>query len=257
MSSPFASTSLVSPPILTAWAYVPKLDMFLASLTNVGLGANQKTVVGAMKVFKKWLWHKGQVVDVTWSQENELQKWCMAWYVENSGAAWLASFKANFAPIPLLIDEHLAFLLADDGPFLVSSPSALKVTAFVKPLVQMDLACQDCKWAEAAAQSTAIMLAKQEAELLAEQRVALAELSAKRMANTQAAGFLEAVEVGAVTGGDAVGTGEAAMAGLAVPAVEAAVADKSADESAAQDDEEADDKDEVPTTPKKSSNHWR
>ncbi|KAG6894107.1 hypothetical protein C0992_007475 [Termitomyces sp. T32_za158] len=58
MSSPSASTSLVSPAVLAARAYVPKLDMFLASLANVGPGADQKTVVGAMKVFKKWLWHK-------------------------------------------------------------------------------------------------------------------------------------------------------------------------------------------------------
>ncbi|KAG6880669.1 hypothetical protein C0992_003086, partial [Termitomyces sp. T32_za158] len=78
MSSPSTSTSLVSPAVLAARAYVPKLDMFLASLANVGPGADQKTVVGAMKVFEKWLWHKGQAVDVTWSRENELREWCMA-----------------------------------------------------------------------------------------------------------------------------------------------------------------------------------
>ncbi|KAG6870929.1 hypothetical protein C0992_012100, partial [Termitomyces sp. T32_za158] len=96
MSSPSASTSLVSPAVLAAWAFVPKLDMFLASIANVGTGADQKTVVGAMRVFKKWLWHKGQAAEVLWSRESELWEWCMARYVENAGAAWLAPFEANF-----------------------------------------------------------------------------------------------------------------------------------------------------------------
>ncbi|KAG6881226.1 hypothetical protein C0992_001566, partial [Termitomyces sp. T32_za158] len=96
MSSPSASTSLVSPAVLAARAFVPKLDMFLASLANVGMGADQKTVVGAMRVFEKWLWHKGQAAEVTWCWEHELQEWCMAQYMENVGAAWLAPFEANF-----------------------------------------------------------------------------------------------------------------------------------------------------------------
>ncbi|KAG6869825.1 hypothetical protein C0992_001879, partial [Termitomyces sp. T32_za158] len=96
MSSPSASTSLISPAVLAARAYVPKLDMFFASLANVGTGADQKMVVGAMRVFEKWLWHKGQAVEVTWSREHELREWCMARYVENAGAAWLAPFEANF-----------------------------------------------------------------------------------------------------------------------------------------------------------------
>ncbi|KAG6876073.1 hypothetical protein C0992_001054 [Termitomyces sp. T32_za158] len=153
MSSPSISTSLISPAVLAAWAYVLKLDMFLASLTNVGPGADQKTVVGAMKVFEKWLWHKGQVVDVTWSRENELREWCMAQYVENAGAAWLPPFEANFAPAPPSIDKELASLLADDGPFTLWTelfPDS-KVAAYVKPLVQLDLAHQERKWAEAAA----------------------------------------------------------------------------------------------------------
>ncbi|KAG6874340.1 hypothetical protein C0992_007870 [Termitomyces sp. T32_za158] len=74
MSSPSASTLLIAPAVLAAQAYVPKLDMFLASLANVGPGADQQMVVGAMRVFEKWLWHKGQAVEVTWSWENELQE---------------------------------------------------------------------------------------------------------------------------------------------------------------------------------------
>ncbi|KAG6885566.1 hypothetical protein C0992_005033 [Termitomyces sp. T32_za158] len=149
MSSPSASTSLVSPAVLTAQAYVPKLDMFLASLTNVGPGANQKTVVGAMKT-----------------------------------------------PAPPSIDEQLASLLADDGPFTLWTElsSDSKVAAYVKPLVQMDLARQERQWAEAAAQSAAIMSAEREAELLEEQRVALAKFLAKHTADAWVAGFLETVE---------------------------------------------------------------
>ncbi|KAG6884612.1 hypothetical protein C0992_006018 [Termitomyces sp. T32_za158] len=199
MSSPSASTLLVSPAVLAARAFVLKLDMFLASLANVSTGADQKMVVGAMKVFEKWLWYKGQVVDVTWSQENKLREWCMAQYVENAGAAWLASFEANFLWTELSPDS--------------------KVTAYVKSLVQLDLARPEHTWVEAAAQSAAIMSAEQEAELLAERRVALADLSAKRMADAQSAGFLEEVGVGAASGGDAVEMGEV------VAEVEAAAAE--------------------------------
>ncbi|KAG6874680.1 hypothetical protein C0992_006993 [Termitomyces sp. T32_za158] len=213
MSSPSASTSLVSPAVLTAWAYVLKLDMFLASLANIGPGADQKTVVGAMKVFKKWLWHKGQA-----------------------------------APVPPSIEKQLASLLVDDGPFTVSDPPAPKVAAYVKPLVQMDLAHQERQWAEAAAQSAAIMSAEREAELLEERRVALVALSAKRTAEAQAAGFLEAV--GTAGGGDAVETGEAA-AGSAVATVEAATAEPAEESEALENDDDADNEDKVLAMPKR------
>ncbi|KAG6894144.1 hypothetical protein C0992_007348 [Termitomyces sp. T32_za158] len=238
MSSPPASTSLISSAVLAARAYVPKLDMFLASFANVGPGADQKTVVSAMKVFEKWLWHKDQTVDVIWSWENELWEWCMAWYMKNSGAAWLASFKANFAPISPSIDEQLVSLLADDGPFMVQSASP------------MDLACQERQWADAATQSAAIMLAEREAELLEKWRVALAKLLAKRTADAQVAGFLEAVEVGATSGGDVVGTGEAAERS-AVAAVEAAAAEPADESEAPKANDDADDKDDVLVTPKR------
>ncbi|KAG6887914.1 hypothetical protein C0992_010222 [Termitomyces sp. T32_za158] len=244
MSSPSASTLLISPAVLAAQAFVPKLDMFLASLANVGTGADQKTVVGAMKVFKKWLWHKGQAAEVTWSQEHELREWCIVRYVENAGAAWLAPFEANFAPAPPSIDEQLASLLADDGPFTVSNLPAPKVAAYVKPLVQMDLACQEHQWAEAAAQSAAIMLAEREAELLEERRRVLAEFSAKRTADAWAAGFLEVGEEGAASSGEAVETGETAAE------VEAA-AEPAEESEAPEDEDNADDEDKVPVTPKK------
>ncbi|KAG6884173.1 hypothetical protein C0992_006823, partial [Termitomyces sp. T32_za158] len=149
------------------------------------------------------------------------------------------------APIPLLIDEHLASLLADDGPFSLwteLSPDS-KVAAYVKLLVQMDLARQDRKWVEAAAQSAAIMSAEREAELLAEQRVALADLSAKHMADAWVAGFLEMV--GAEAGGDVVGTGEAA-AGLAVPVVEVAATEPVDESEVPEDNDNADDEDKTP-----------
>ncbi|KAG6875856.1 hypothetical protein C0992_002063, partial [Termitomyces sp. T32_za158] len=96
MSSPSASTSLISLAVFADQAYVPKLDMFLASLANVGPGADHRMVVGAMRVFKKWLWHKGQAAGVMWSQEEEMQEWYVVQYMENLGAAWLAPFEANF-----------------------------------------------------------------------------------------------------------------------------------------------------------------
>ncbi|KAG6872372.1 hypothetical protein C0992_009644, partial [Termitomyces sp. T32_za158] len=214
MSSPSASTSLVSLAVLAARAYVPKLDMFLASIANVGTGADQKTVVGAMRVFKKWLWHKGQAAEVTWSREK----------------------------------EQLASLLADDGPFTVSDPPALHCLRRAPgpdgPGVSR------ASVAEAAAQSAAIMSAEREVELLKEQRVALAALSAKRTAEAQAAGFLEMGEAGAASGGEAVEMGEAA-AGSAVAAVEAATAELAEESEAPETDDGADDEDEVPATPKR------
>ncbi|KAG6869797.1 hypothetical protein C0992_001948, partial [Termitomyces sp. T32_za158] len=120
-----------------------------------------------------------------------------------------------------------------------------KVAAYVEPLVQMDLARQERQWAEAAAQSAAIMSAEREAELLEERRVALAALSAKRTAEAQAAGFLEVGEAGAATGGEAVETGKAA-AGSAV-----ATAEPAEESKAPESDDGADDEDKVPTTPKR------
>ncbi|KAG6894015.1 hypothetical protein C0992_007837 [Termitomyces sp. T32_za158] len=165
--------------------------------------------------------------------------------MENAGAAWLASFKANFAPAPPSIDKQLASLLVDDGPFTLwteLSPDS-KVAAYVEPLVQMDLVHQERQWAEAATQSAAIMSAEQEAELLEERRVALAKFLAKHTADAWAAGFLEAVEVGAATSGDAVGTGEAAE--------EAAAAEPVDESEAPEDEDDADDEDKVPVTPKR------
>ncbi|KAG6874250.1 hypothetical protein C0992_007973 [Termitomyces sp. T32_za158] len=118
----------------------------------------------------------------------------------------------------------------------------------------MDLARQEHKWAEAAAQSAAIMSAEQEAELLEEWRVVLAELMAGHMADAQVAGFLETEEVVAETGGQAVGTGEtvlqeaAAAEELAVTVVEAVAAE----ESAGKSDEEADNEDKAPVMPKRA-----
>ncbi|KAG6893017.1 hypothetical protein C0992_011552, partial [Termitomyces sp. T32_za158] len=109
----------------------------------------------------------------------------------------------------------------------------------------MDLARQERQWAEAAAQSAAIMSAEQEAELLEERRVALAALLAKRTAEAQAAGFLEVGEAGAATGGEAVEMGEAA-AGSAAATVEPAE-----EFEAPETDNGADNEDEVPATPKR------
>ncbi|KAG6894258.1 hypothetical protein C0992_006905, partial [Termitomyces sp. T32_za158] len=138
-----------------------------------------------------------------------------------------------------------------------------KVAAYIEPLVQMDLACQERMWVEAATQSAAVMSAEQEAELLQEQRAVLAEHTAKRMAKAQAAGFLVVEPVSAKTGSEVVGTEEAVLqeAGvdepeaaeeLTVPAGDAVAAEESVVESEAQDnEEEVDDKDEAPVMPKK------
>ncbi|KAG6893090.1 hypothetical protein C0992_011293, partial [Termitomyces sp. T32_za158] len=123
-----------------------------------------------------------------------------------------------------------------------------KVAAYIKPLVQMDLAHQERQWAEAAAQSAAIMLAEWEAELLEEQRVALAVFLAKGTADAQVAGFLEAVEVGAASGGNAVETGET------VAEVEVAAAEPADESEAPEDEDNADNEDEVPVTPKRVPN---
>ncbi|KAG6893630.1 hypothetical protein C0992_009266, partial [Termitomyces sp. T32_za158] len=108
----------------------------------------------------------------------------------------------------------------------------------------MDLARQEHQWAEAAAPSAAIMSAEQEAELLEERRLALAEFLAKRTADAQAAGFLEVGEEGAASGGEAVETGETAAE------VEAA-AEPAEESEAPEDEDDAGDEDKVLVTPKK------
>ncbi|KAG6892324.1 hypothetical protein C0992_000917 [Termitomyces sp. T32_za158] len=110
--------SLVSPAVLATWAYVPKIDTFFSSLANVGPEADRWTIVGAMRVFEKWLGHRGKAPEVTWSREEELKAWCTAWYAEHVGEVWLAPFKANFAPASPLLEDQLANLLGNEGESL-------------------------------------------------------------------------------------------------------------------------------------------
>ncbi|KAG6873573.1 hypothetical protein C0992_008560 [Termitomyces sp. T32_za158] len=150
-SSAHAPPSLVPPAVLAAQAYVPKIDTFFSSLANVGPEADRRTIVGAMRVFEKWLGHRGKAPEVTWSQEEELRAWCMARYAEHVGEVWLAPFKANFTPAPPSLEDQLADLLGNEGESLSLeaesggltlwtelSPDS-KVNVYVRPLVKLDL----------------------------------------------------------------------------------------------------------------------
>ncbi|KAG6875275.1 hypothetical protein C0992_004500 [Termitomyces sp. T32_za158] len=219
MSSLSARTPnfLVSPAVLVTQACIPKIDKFFASLANISPEANWKTI--------KWLGHWGKALEVTWSREQELQDWCMAWYVEHAGEAWLASFKANFAPTSPLLEDQLANLLEDESGGLT-------------------LDWQVCRWAEAAEQQSVELLVEEEQALLQER----AALMASTVAAGQVAGFLppETLAAGISTSGPSADT--AAMVEVVeVPPVETlAVA---AEEESAEED--ADDED-VPSTPKRS-----
>ncbi|KAG6896335.1 hypothetical protein C0992_008923 [Termitomyces sp. T32_za158] len=216
MSSPSASTFLISPAGLAAWAYVPKVEMFLASLANVGSETDQKTVVGTMWVFKKWLWHKGQAPSVMWSREEHLWSWCIAQYMEHAGEAWLAPFEANF-----------------------------KVAAYMEPLVQMDLVHQEHMWAEAAKQRLVQLLAEQEQAFPWEQ----AAFMGTKMAEGQMAGFLapEMSMAGVSTSGPSTDT-KAVVEAVEAPPVE--LLEVAGEEVLAEED--ADNEDNTPVTFKRS-----
>ncbi|KAG6886718.1 hypothetical protein C0992_002676 [Termitomyces sp. T32_za158] len=186
MSSSTASIFLISPAVLATWTYVPKLDLFLASISNVGPD-DQKTVVGAMWVFEKWLWHKGRAPEVTWSWAEELQEWCTAQYGEHAGVDWLVAFKATFAPIPPLLEDQLAMLLEDESGGLMTELSLnSKVDVYVKLLVEMELDWQAQRWAGAAKQQLVELSLEEEQALLWEQ----AALMVSTTAAGQVAGFL-------------------------------------------------------------------
>ncbi|KAG6887202.1 hypothetical protein C0992_000117 [Termitomyces sp. T32_za158] len=167
MSSLSAHTpdSLIPPAILAAQAYVLKIDKFFASLVNVGLEANRKTIVSAIRIFEKWLSHRGKAPEVTWSRKQELQDWCIAWYAEHVGEMWLVPFEANFAPAPPSLEDQLANLLEDKSGGLTLwtelSPNS-KVDMYVKPLVELELDQQAYCWAEAARQWLVELSAEQE-----------------------------------------------------------------------------------------------
>ncbi|KAG6881927.1 hypothetical protein C0992_013112, partial [Termitomyces sp. T32_za158] len=179
-SSTRVPPSLVPPTVLAARAYVPKIDTFFSSLANVSPEADRRTIVGAMRVFEKWLGHRGKAPEVSWSREEELRAWCTARYAEHVGEAWLAPFEANFAPAPPSLEDQLADLLGNEGESLeaasggltVSEPPPAKVDVYVCPLVELDLDRQAAIWAEAAEQRSIELTAEQE-EMLMRERAAL------------------------------------------------------------------------------------
>ncbi|KAG6875780.1 hypothetical protein C0992_002381, partial [Termitomyces sp. T32_za158] len=162
---------LVSPAILATQAYVPKIDTFFSFLANVSLEADQRTIVGAMKIFKKWLKHCSKAPE----------------YAEHVGEVWLAPFKANFALAPSLLEDQLADLLgnkgesllleAESGGLMVSESPFAKVNVYIWPLVKLDLDWQAAIWAEAAEQRSVELTVEQE-EVLMQDGVNASELVA-------------------------------------------------------------------------------
>ncbi|KAG6884450.1 hypothetical protein C0992_006303 [Termitomyces sp. T32_za158] len=240
MSSSTASTSLVSPAVLAAQAYVPKLDMFLASFANIGPEANQKMVV----------------------QAKELWKWCCMRYEKHKGADWLAPFETPFAPILPLLEDQLTTLLEDEiGGLTLWTELSLdsKVDVYVKPLMEIELDRQACWCAEAAKQQSAELLLEEEQALLRK----WAALMASTMAAGQAAGFLalETSVAGMSIGSPimglvatrammAVAGGAEVVSEPSVLTVEAVVAGEG--ESADKSDDQADNEDKAPVTPKRA-----
>ncbi|KAG6894131.1 hypothetical protein C0992_007408 [Termitomyces sp. T32_za158] len=190
-SSTRTPASLVPPAILAAQAYVPKIDTFFSSLANVGLEADRRTIVGGMRVFEKWLRHRGKAPEVTWSQKEELQAWCMAQYAEHVGEVWLAPFKAHFAPVPPSLEDQLANLLGneDEGLSLEAESRGLtlwtelspdsKVNVYIWPLVKLDLDWQAAIWAEAAEQQLVELTVEQEEVLMWERATLIVQCTAE------------------------------------------------------------------------------
>ncbi|KAG6871576.1 hypothetical protein C0992_010686 [Termitomyces sp. T32_za158] len=255
-SSTRVPPSLVPPAVLAARAYVPKIDTFFSSLANVGPEADRRTIVGAMRVFEKWLGHRGKAPEVSWSREEELRAWCTARYAEHVGEAWLAPFEANFAPAPPSLEDQLADLLGNEGESLEAASGGLtlwtelspdsKVDVYVRPLVELDLDWQAAIWAEAAEQRSVELTVEQEEILLRERAALIAQHTAKG----RAAGILPPASE-PVAGPSGVNAPEPVAA---EPAKSAAVAEGSDYEggSSNHSDEEEDNEEIIPQTPKRS-----
>ncbi|KAG6883253.1 hypothetical protein C0992_009312 [Termitomyces sp. T32_za158] len=249
MSSPSASTLLVSPAVLAAQAYVLKIDTFFSSLANVGLEADQRTIVGAMRVFEKWLGHRGKAPKVTWSQKEELRAWCTAQYAERVGEA----------PAPPLLEDQLADLLGNEGKSLALeaesggltlwtelSPDS-KVDVYVRPLVELDLNRQAAIWAEAAEQRSVELTAEQEEILMWEQ----AALITQRTAEGRAAGILPPAPEPVVGPSRVNAPKPVAAEAVKLTAVAEGSNYKGGSSGHSDKDKEEDDK-EIPQTPKRS-----
>ncbi|KAG6873583.1 hypothetical protein C0992_008542 [Termitomyces sp. T32_za158] len=258
-SSTCAPPSLVPPAILATQVYVPKIDTFFSFLANVGSEADRRTIVGAMRVFEKWLGHRGKAPEVTWSREEELKAWCTARYTKHVGEVWLAPFEANFAPALPLLEDQLANLLGNEGKSLALeaesrgltlwtelSPDS-KVDVYVRPLVELDLDRQAAIWAEAAEQWSVELTVEQE-EVLMQERAALI---AQRTAEGRVAGILPPAPE-PVAGPSGVNAPKPVAAKTVKSTAVAEGSDYEGGSSGhSNKDEEEDDK-EIPQTPKRS-----
>ncbi|KAG6875324.1 hypothetical protein C0992_004306 [Termitomyces sp. T32_za158] len=258
-SSTCASPSLVPPAVLAARAYVPKIDTFFSSLVNVGPEADRQTIVGAMRVFEKWLGHRSKAPEVTWSWEEELRAWCTAQYAKHVGEVWLAPFEANFAPAPPSLEDQLADLLGNEGESLALeaesggltlwtelSPDS-KVDDYVRPLVKLDLDWQAAIWAEAAEQWLVELMAEQEEVLMREQAALITQLTAEG----RVAGILPPAPE-PVAGPSGVNAPEPMAAETVKLTAVAEGSDYEGGSSGHSDENKEEDDEEIPQTPKRS-----
>ncbi|KAG6886367.1 hypothetical protein C0992_004351 [Termitomyces sp. T32_za158] len=214
-SSTCAPPSLVPPAILAARAYVPKIDTFFSSLANVSPEADRWTIVGAMRVFEKWLGHRGKAPEVTWSREEELRAWLLR-----------------------LPQDQLANLLGNEGKSLALEAESGGLTVSKPP---------PAIWAEAVEQQSVELTAAQEEVLMRERAALIAQYTAKG----RAAGILPPGPE-PVAGPSGLNAPEPVVAETVKSTAVAEGSDYEGGSSGHSDKDEEEDDQEIPQTPKRS-----
>ncbi|KAG6887044.1 hypothetical protein C0992_001062 [Termitomyces sp. T32_za158] len=108
MSSAAVSSSSPSSS-LTASTFVAKVDLFLARIKGLGVGAPQPLVLSGQQLLACWEALKSAGVE--WKRRGELLSWCWAQRVEHLGAEWLLPFETLLVSVAFL-SWRLALILS-------------------------------------------------------------------------------------------------------------------------------------------------
>ncbi|KAG6895097.1 hypothetical protein C0992_003174 [Termitomyces sp. T32_za158] len=129
MSLAAASSSL---PLfsLTISTFITKVDLFLARIEGLGVGAPQPLVLSRLQLLA--CWEALKLVGVEWKRRGELLAWCQAQQVKHLGMEWLVPFETLL--IPSVLDRSLSEEMADilgKEPMVVSgaAPSSCQQLA--------------------------------------------------------------------------------------------------------------------------------
>ncbi|KAG6876180.1 hypothetical protein C0992_000561 [Termitomyces sp. T32_za158] len=113
-----------SSPASSASTFIVKVDLFLAHIKELGVGAPQPLVLSELQLLACWETLKSAGVE--WKRQGELLAWCQVWQVKHLGAEWLVLFETLLIPsVPdRLLPEEMADILGEESMVVSSAASS-------------------------------------------------------------------------------------------------------------------------------------